>query len=207
MIIFDIEQRSEAWFEARAGRVTGTRFKLLMAKETTKTYQDLIYDMAAEIITGKIESGYVSEAMQAGIDTEPIARDEYVITTETKVVDAGFVIPDEDNKYHDWIGVSPDGLIGKDGLLEIKCPMPKTHLKYITAGKLPTEYRYQVQGQMFVTACKYCDFMSYSEGMQPFIIRVYPDKDLFAEFEKRLDALIPAVKEVTKKYDTYNIYE
>jgi putative phage-type endonuclease len=207
MIIFDIEQRSEAWHAARAGRVTGTRFKSLMAKETTQTYRDLAYDLAAEIITGKTEEGYVSEAMQNGIDTEPIARAEYIATVGVDVVEAGFVILGEGAKYYDWIGVSPDGLIGEDGLLEIKCPLPKTHLKYIDAGRLPAEYRYQAQGQLFVTGRAYCDFMSFVEGMQPFILRVYPDNELFAEYERRLDILISEVKSILEKYNTYNIYE
>ncbi len=207
MIVFDIEQRSEAWHQARAGRVTGTRFKSLMAKETTQTFKDLAYDMAAEIITGKTEEGYVSEVMQKGIDTEPIARAEYIATIGVDVIEAGFVIPDEGTKYHEWVGISPDGLIGDDGLLEIKCPMGKTHLKYLDAGKLPAEYRYQVQGQLFVTGRKYCDFMSYVDDMNPFIIRVYPDKEVFEEYEKRLDGVIEKVTEILNNYKNYNIYE
>lgn len=203
MIILNIDQRSEAWYEARCGRVTGTRFSELVAGESTKTYKNLVSDLACEIITRRQEESYVSAAMENGIETEPIARAEYEILTGVKVAEAGFIIPDEDHKYHDWIGVSPDGLT-PDGMIEIKCPMMRTHIEYIEVGKLPSEYRYQVQGQLFVTGLPYCDFMSYVEDMKPFIIRVYPDTMLFAEFEMRLDKLINDVTEKLNKYQNYD---
>ena len=77
-------------------------------------------------------------------------------------------------------------------------------MEYIEADKLPTEYRYQVQGQLFVTGFEYCDFMSYAEDMKPFIKRVYPDLELFKEFEKRLDKLIIDVKNKLTIYNNYD---
>lgn len=194
---------SEAWYAAKAGRVTGTRFSKLMAKESTKTYKDLVTDLATEIITGRMEETYTNANMEKGVETEPEARREYETIFDVKVEECGFIIPDEDNKYHEWIGVSPDGLID-NGLLEIKCPLMKTHLNYIAAGKLPYEYRHQVQGQLFVTGLEYCDFMSYCENMKPFIIRVEPDKILFKEFETKLDVLITEVENLMDIYKQYN---
>lgn len=204
MILYNCEQHSEAWHEARLGRVTGTRFKNLMSKETTASYQDLLTDIACEIITHKAEEGYTNEAMQNGIDTEPYARREYESIFNTEIKQVGFVIPDEDSKYHTWIGVSPDGLTQDNGMIEIKCPKMSTHFEYIESNKLPSEYRYQVQGQLFVTGFDYCDFMSYVEGMKPFIIRVYPDKELFKEFEQRLNILIVKVMEKIHIYNKYD---
>ena len=146
MIKYNIEQGSEAWFEARCGRVTGTRFKALVAGESTQAYKDLIADIVCEIITGRMEETYQNAAMEHGIETEPIARAEYETLFDIEVEQVGFIIPEEDNKYHEWIGISPDGMTD-EGLLEIKCPKMKTHLRYITANKLPSEYKYQVQGQ------------------------------------------------------------
>ena len=204
MIIHNIDQHSEAWHEARAGRVTGTRFKALVAGMGTATYNDLISDIACEIITGKQEQGYVSAAMENGTDTEPIARKAYSELMGVEVKEIGFITPDEDNYYYEWIGISPDGYLPDGGILEIKCPLPKTHLGYIEGGKLPTEYRYQVQGQLYVTDAPYCDFMSYVEGMKPLIIRVYPDTELFQEFEARLNKLIVQVKEKLTIYRNYD---
>jgi len=206
MIILNIEQQSEAWFDARCGRVTGTRFASLMAGENTKTHKDLITNIACEIITGKMEETYVNALMEHGIETEPEARKEYESIFDIKVKTAGFIIPDEGHKYHEWIGISPDGLLPEKGILEIKCPLARTHLEYIENGKLPADYRYQVQGQLFVSGFKYCDFMSYVENMKPFITRVKPEPILFKEFEKRINALIAQVNNKLLTYDEYDYY-
>jgi putative phage-type endonuclease len=206
MIIHNIEQGSEAWHQIRCGKVTGTRFKALVAKETTDTYKDLVTNIACEIITGKAEETYSNATMEKGIETEPLARLEYESVMETEVKTAGFISPDEDHNYSQWIGVSPDGLLPNEGMIEIKCPLMRTHMEYIEANKLPSEYRYQVQGQLFVTGFKYCDFVSFVEGMKLFVVRVYPDVDLFLEFEKRLDLLIVQVLEKIKNYNQYNIH-
>lgn len=204
MIKYNIEQGSDAWFEARVGMVTGTRFKSLMSGESTQTHKDLIADIVCERITGRIEPTYQNDAMLHGIETEPTARREYESIMEVEVEQVGFITPEEDNKYFGWIGVSPDGLT--DGLLEIKCPKAKTHLRYITANKLPSEYKYQVQGQLFVTGLPYCDFMSFVEGMKPFIIRVYPDEDIFNTFELRLEGLIKRVNQELELYKSYDYF-
>lgn len=207
MIILNVEQGSEAWHKARCGRVTGTRFKALVAGESTATYKDLVTNIACEIITETTEPTFTSAAMQYGIDTEPKARELYESLFGVEVEQIGFIMPDEDNKYSEWVGISPDGVIDSKIELEIKCPMMKTHLDYIEKNKLPTEYRHQVQGQLFVTGFEYCDFMSYAEGMKPFIVRVFPDKELFKEYEARLDKLIIEVKQKLTIYNKYDFNE
>lgn len=204
MIIWNLEQKSEAWHEARCGRVTGTRFKSLVAGTGTQTYKDLVTNMACEIITRKQEETYVSADMERGVELEPIARVLYSEITGIDVREMGFISPDDDTPYAEWIGISPDGVLPDKGLLEIKCPKFKTHLEYIEANKLPSEYKYQVQGQLFVTGYDYCDFMSYADGMKPFIYRVFPDYELFKEFEQRLDKLILDVKEKLSIYENYD---
>ena len=204
MIIHKCEQHSEAWHEARLGRVTGTRFKELVMGETTKGYKDLVTNIACEIITGRAEETYTNAVMEAGLETEPEARKEYESILGTEIKEVGFIIPDEEHKYHEWIGISPDGLTTDNGMIEIKCPLMKTHLGYIEDNKLPSDYRYQVQGQLFVTGFDYCDFISFVCNMKPFIIRVKPDEKQFAEFELRLDKLII---EVNNKIELYNKYD
>jgi len=206
MIIHNIEQGSEAWFAARCGRVTGTRFKSLVSGENTGGYKDLVSNIACEIITGKMEETYSNATMEKGIETEPIARAEYERIFETGVKTVGFITPDADYKYSEWIGISPDGMI-ENGILEIKCPLMKTHLGYIQDNKLPTDYRYQVQGQLFVTGLECCHFMSFVEGMKPFIIPVYPDLELFKIFEARLDDLIIEVENKLLLYNQYDYNE
>jgi len=204
MIIHNIEQRSEAWHQVRCGRVTGTRFKNLVSKETTDSYKDLLTNIACEIITGKQEESYSNAQMEYGIEMEPVARAKYEELFELKVTEVGFLTPDEDHNYHEWIGISPDGMLDDNGLLEIKCPLARTHFEYIERNVLPSEYRYQVQGQLFVSGASYCDFMSFVPGMKPFIIRIKPDIDLFLEFERRLDILIVQVLEKINLYNKYS---
>jgi hypothetical protein len=105
------------------------------------------------------------------------------------------------------IGDSPDGLLPDDGILEIKCPLARTHLEYIEANKLPSEYRHQVQGHLFVTGLKYCHFVSFVPQMKLFVVPVEPDLELFKEFEARLDKLIKDVELKLEIYSKYNIYE
>ena len=210
MIIHNCEQRSDSWFDAKCGRVTGTRFKPLMSGLTTKGFNDLVADVMAEIITGNVEPTYSNDIMQRGLDLEPEARKEYENINSAQVDKAGFITPDENNEFAEWVGISPDGIIDSNfafdqwqSMLEIKCPLAKTHLGYIAAGKLPSDYVHQVQGQLFVTGLDYCDFMSYYPGMKPFIIRVEPDKELFEKFSERLRIFIDQVKAGLEKYHAW----
>jgi len=197
-MIYNVEQDSPAWDELRAGRVTGTRFQTLVSGMKTKGYQDLILDITGEILTGEREPSFSNDIMQRGIDLEPEGALEYERVTKQDVELIGFVTKDGD--LEEWTGVSPDRLIKNDGILEIKCPLRKTHLKYLKGQKLPTEYKHQVQSQMWVTGRKYVDFMSFYPKLKPFIIRVYPDLELFADYEERMTILIKDVKELIKTY-------
>jgi hypothetical protein len=207
MIEHNIEQRSEAWYSVKCGLVTSTRFKSLVAKETTDSYKDLVTNIACEIITGKMEEGYSNAMMEYGIEMEPKAIIEYEDTFDCLVRGVGFITRDEGDKYYEWVGDSPDGLLPENGVLEVKCPLARTHMEYIEANKLPAEYRHQVQGHLFVTGLDFCDFVSYVPGMKLFIFRVYPDLELFKEFELRLDKLIKDVELKLKMYSNYSFDE
>lgn len=208
MIKHLVDQRSEAWHALRLGRVTGTAFKELMSGKTTAGYYNLIADIAAEIITecSEDQENYVSSDMQKGIDLEPIAAKCYEDMFETELESVGFVTPNEDNKYSEWIGVSPDRLTLDSGLVEIKCPKRSTHLYYIQAGKLPSTYKWQVYGQLYTTGLNYCDFFSYCDGLKPFIIRVYPDAEIFKLIEIELDIMIESVQKLIKNYYNYEVH-
>ena len=136
MILIDIEQGSEAWFKLKAGMISGTRFSKVMAGDSTATYKDLITDLAGEIITGEVEETYTNAVMERGIQLEPEARALYSELIG-EVREAGFCLIDG---MEEWIGVSPDGLTDK-GIIEIKCPIRKTHLNYIEANKLHSVYK------------------------------------------------------------------
>lgn len=203
MIKLNIDQGSEAWYEIRAGRVTSTRFAPLIMDQSTTGYKNLVKDIVCEIITGKQEEGFSNKLMEEAKEMEPVARIAFEQMMEVDVSEVGFIIPDEDNRFHDWIGDSPDGVF-ENNALEIKCPLARTHLDYITANKLPPEYRAQVQAHLFVGGFEKCYFMSYVEGMKPFIITVYPDDEMHRLFEVRLDALILEVQSKLEKYNQHD---
>ncbi|MGH7238158.1 MAG: lambda exonuclease family protein, partial [Candidatus Saccharimonadales bacterium] len=153
--LVNAEQRSNEWFAARLGKATASRFNDIMAKTRSgyaASRKNYLAELVTEILTGKQAEMFVSAAMQWGTDNEPVARLQYSLASGNEVEETGFWI-------HDTLaaGASPDGLIGKDGCLEIKCPNTATHIETLRSGKLPWQYRWQVQGQMWITGKKWCD--------------------------------------------------
>lgn len=203
MIKIHCQQGSEAWHEQRCGKFTASKFSELMAGETTGGYTGLIADIAGQVISGEVEPSYSDYNMERGTELEPEARTLYENHMETEVEQVGFVLPEND--LAEWVGVSPDGLVGEDGGLEIKCPQVKAHLNCIKAGKLPNAYKWQVQGQLWITGRKWWDFMSYYPNMKPFILRVYPDVEMHKELEQRLRKAITDVKAILETYNEYEI--
>jgi putative phage-type endonuclease len=140
-LIKEMEQRSEEWHEIRKGSIGGTRAKMLMAKNNLPLCDELI----AERHSDYVEETFVNDAMQRGIDLEPVAIAEFTSATGYDVEHFGLVTNEKYHKCH----LSPDGLI-LDGAgvpmagVEVKCPSTKKHVEYIRSNKLPAEYKYQV---------------------------------------------------------------
>lgn len=183
-----MEQQTEAWRNERLGLITGTRFAAIVG--SGKTRDDLIRDLAWERYTGKyIERGFVTDAMQRGIDLEPEARDWYRFDSGNDVVEHGFIVHPE----LPFVGISPDGLIDDDGLVEIKCPGHRAHIETLERRKVPSQYRWQVQGQLWVTGREWLDFVSYHPEHDGIIIRIEPSVD---DHEKLKAACIAANEEI-----------
>jgi len=184
-----MEQRSTEWFTARLGKVTASRVADVIAKTKTgySTSRDnYMAQLVCERMTGTQGESYNNAAMQWGTDQEPLARAAYEAAKDVLVDEVGFVIhPTISNA-----GASPDGLVGDDGLIEIKCPNTATHIDTLLSDKVPSKYNTQMQWQMVCTGRKWCDFVSFDprmpEGLQLFIQRV----DFDAEYVKMLEAEI-----------------
>jgi predicted phage-related endonuclease len=182
-------QRTDEWFQDRLGKATGSRFhdvcSFLKYGEAAarKNYR---YQLIAERLTGNRVETWTTTAMQWGIDNEPTARLTYEMKTGYQVDESNFIqseiLPDA--------GVSPDGLIGKDGSLEIKCPETATHIETLTSNKVPSKYQEQVDGLMWVTGRKWCDFVSYDprlpEDLSLVIIRVERDEIRIKNLEENI---------------------
>ena len=144
----------------------------------SKQKKKYLYQLAGETVAGKSEETYQNAAMQRGIELENEARSLYELVSGESVVQVGLCVSDGKAGY----AASPDGFVGEDGLLEIKCPLISTHVGYLLANETPNDYFQQMQGQLLVTGRKWLDFMSYYPGLKPLILRVEPDK----KFQKAL---------------------
>ena len=202
MIIMNMEQRSESWFAEKCGRFGASKFATLMSGLSTKGYKDLITDIAGEVITGEIEETYTNEVMQRGIDLEPEARAELSAILGVDINEVGLCLP-EDPKLIDWIGVSPDGITSNGLPCEIKCPILRTYLNRVIANKLPSEHRWQVQGQIFVTGAPKAYYMNYYPNLKPFIIEVKRDEQMQADLKIRFHKAIEDVKAILKLYKNF----
>ncbi|MCL2876274.1 MAG: YqaJ viral recombinase family protein [Betaproteobacteria bacterium] len=177
-----MEQRFEDWCLARAGRITGTRFARAMSSRDSKGYRKLIDELVEERQTGcNFDDGYKSEAMQWGSDYEGDARQWYERSRACHVEQIAFVVHPE----HNFVGVSPDGLVADDGLIEIKCPQIKGFREVMNSCRMPSRYRWQVQGQLWVCRRQWLDFVCFYPPSQGIIIRIFPDESDFLQLDVR----------------------
>lgn len=205
MKIIDCAQGTPEWHAARAGRVTASRIADLMAKTKTgwgASRANYLAELVAERLTGTVAESFTNAAMKHGTETEPQARAAYQFFADQDVTEVGFVI-------HPWIdasGCSPDGLVGAEGIVEIKCPNTATHIETLLGSGIPDKYRKQMQWQMSCTGRKWCDFVSFDPRlptrMQLFVERVPMDPSneielAVREFLKEVDAKVSAL---TAKY-------
>ena len=148
--------------------------------EARKKYQ---YELMAERMTDSMVERYVTPAMEHGIVTEPMAKGRYEELTGQLIENCGFALHDT----IEFCGASPDGLIGNDGLIEIKCPTSTTHIEWKLAGVVPEKHKPQMLLQLAVTGRKCCDFMSFdprlAEDAQVLIRRFEPSPDEIKEVE------------------------
>lgn len=200
-----MDQRTPEWYAARLGKATASRIADIVAKTKTgygATRENYKMELALERITKAQAPSFTNAAMQWGIDTEPAARSAYETATGNFVTEVGMI----DHPTIAMSGASPDGFVGDDGLIEIKCPESKQHLKNLSTRKPDTKYIHQMQWQMACTGRKWCDFVSYDprfpDHLQLLIVRVQRDEALIAEVEKEvvlfLDEVTEMVERITK---------
>ena len=196
-------QGSDEWKQARIGLITASRLSDVLATiKTGESSSRANYkaELVAERMTGITQDSYSNAAMEWGIATEPLARMAYELSTQTMVEEIGLV-------KHPTIersAASPDGLIGIDGLVEIKCPKTATHISYLLAGEAPKKYIPQMAWQCACTGRKWCDFVSFDPRMekpdQLFLIRYTPTQEYLSEllkevliFDKEVEVLIEQI--------------
>ena len=196
MEIFECQQGTDEWKQVKLGHISTSNFdKVLNKGAGRKLY---MRKLAAERLSGIWEESYHNSIMGNGELTEQYAREYYEMLNDCDVRQIGFVSLDG------WVGSSPDGLVGEAGLIEIKCPLRSTHIETLLKEKMPTCYVSQVQGQLWVTGRKWCDFISYAPLMntRPFYCkRIFRDEEYIESISKQIqlfaDQLRDMINQVT----------
>ncbi len=209
-----MEQRTTEWYEARLGKLTASRaasafdvYKIGAKKGTpTETAKKLILEMAYERTTGNRIETPLTLPMRWGVEHEDEARNAYIHQTGNEVTQVGFI----DHNEIDMFGASPDGLVGADGLIEIKCPSELMHLQRIEAGIVPPEYQTQMLVQLACTGRKWCDYVDYDPRntlIPLFVVRFEPSEEELKETEQKaiaflelVDAKVAELKAIAEEY-------
>ena len=180
------EQRSPEWYAQRLGKVTASRVGDALGR--TKTGWSACRDnyrmqLVVERLTGDPVPAFVNSAMEWGVNTEPLARIAYAAATGRMVTETGFF----DHPEIAMSGASPDGLVGDDGMVEIKCPTTATHVETLLGAEIDPKHLKQMHWQMACTGRLWCDYVSYDPRvpteLQLHVRRVDRDDKLIAELE------------------------
>ena len=186
-IITNIEQGSQEWLDLRLGKITASRMKDVLSNgrggKPSKTAESYMIELIAEQLSGQSKPFFENDAMRWGTETEPQARAMYELESGNDVEEVAFII------HSEFIGVSPDGLIGDKGMLEIKCPTTTTQIKRALSKSYHADYEAQIQAQLWVAEREWCDFVSFDPrldcGAGLLIERVDRDDVFIAKMEEK----------------------
>jgi putative phage-type endonuclease len=191
-----MEQRTDEWFQARLGKVTASKVSDVMAKTKSgysASRENYMAQLVVERMTNTQSVIFTNPSMDWGIQQEPFARAAYEIKQGVVVEEVGFI----DHPLIKSAGASPDGLVGDDGLVEIKCPNTATHIETLLTQTVSAKYYAQMQWQMACTNRDWCDFVSFDprmpEGAQLFITRVQRDPESIKEMEAEVKKFLVEV--------------
>ena len=207
MIDLEIKQGTEEWHQIRLGKVTASRVSDVMSKIKSgesagrKNYK---MDLVVERLTNTPTSSFTNAAMAWGTETEPLARMAYEVHSGNFVETVAFI----QHPSIEWFGCSPDGLIGSEGNLEIKCPNTSTHIDYLLAGVPPAKYVPQMQTQMACTGRLWTDFVSYDPRLPPelqlFVVRLDRDEAYIQQIEDEVKQFLDEIKQIYSQLKARN---
>ena len=194
MKIHNFEQRTEDWYNIRKGKMTASNAEIIIANG--KGLETYIYNLMAEYYSSAEKENYINADMQRGIDLEPEAKIEFQFYTGLDIKEVGCV------ELNEYILASPDGLIGDDGLIEIKCPNDSIYFKLLLSNNIKPEYIAQMQMQMYVTERQYCYFVSYNPNFEKslYIKKINRDEEMIEKLKKGLERGIQLIKEIKENF-------
>ena len=201
-----VEQRTEEWFTARLGKVTASRVNDVMAKTKTgysASRDSYMTQLVLERITQTKAESYTSAAMMHGVEQEPFARAAYEAAQGVMVEEVGFI----PHPTIDMAGASPDGLVGDDGLVEVKCPESKGMLETLLTKKVPAKYFAQMQFQLSCTGRQWADYVVFDPRMPPkaqlFVTRIPRDNEFITEMEAEIVKFLAEVDSQVQQLNQY----
>ena len=194
MKIHNFEQRTDEWYAIRKGKMTASNAETIIANG--KGLETYIYNLMAEYYSSAEKENYINADMQRGIDLEPEAKIEFQFYTGLDIKEVGCV------ELNDYILASPDGLIGDDGLIEIKCPNDSIYFKLLLSNNIKPEYIAQMQMQMYVTERQYCYFVSYNPNFEKslYIKKITRDEEMIDKLKKGLERGTQLIKEIKENF-------
>jgi hypothetical protein len=198
MIIVELEQGSESWFKEKLGKPSASNISKILTNEgkPSKQREGYLYELAAQIITGKYEEVYKNPAMEQGNEREQESRNYLEVVLGVNIKKTGVIYKDERKLFL----CSPDGIAENESFgAELKNPLGKTQVKYLLDGTLPSEYFGQVQMSLYVTGLPYWWFLSYVPLMNPLMIKVEPDKAYQEILANELNKFCQELEETVKK--------
>lgn len=198
MKILDCVQGSPEWHQARCGSLGASQVADTLARTKSgwgASRANVMAQLIAERLTGTPAETYTNAAMQRGTEKEPEARLAYEFERGVSVAQVGLILHPAISGTH----ASPDGLIGDDGLVEIKCPLTSTHIDTLLSDAISEKYIKQMQWQMAVSGRAWCDYVSYDDRlpaeMQLFVKRTHRDDAMIAEMEREIGAFLKELDE------------
>tara|TARA_R110000796_G_scaffold78679_3_gene175340 strand:- start:516 stop:1142 length:627 start_codon:yes stop_codon:yes gene_type:complete len=204
-IIETCEQGSAEWLAMRLGKVTASKVSDVLSKgrgsAPSKMSETYMIELIAEVLTGNSKPFFENDAMRWGTETEPQARAMYAVNNDfVDVKEVAFV------EHNEQIGISPDGLIGEDGLLEIKCPNTTTQIKRALSNDYSADYKAQIQMQLWVTEREWCDFLSFDPRLDCeagyLQQRVFRDEEYIEEMKTKVYAFVEKMNEIIEQLTT-----
>ena len=194
MKIHNFEQRTDEWYAIRKGKMTASNAETIIANG--KGLETYIYNLMAEYYSSAEKENYINADMQRGIDLEPEAKIEFQFYTGLDIKEVGCV------ELNEYILASPDGLIGDDGLIEIKCPNDSIYFKLLLSNNIKPEYIAQMQMQMYVTDRQYCYFVSYNPNFEKslYIKKINRDEEMIDKLKKGLERGTELIKEIKENF-------
>ncbi len=197
MIVIDCEQNSEQWFKEKLGKPSASNASRIITNsgEPSKQRTAYLFELAAEIVTGKTTESYTNGIIQAGLEREDESRKYYELIKRMKVKQVGVIYKDDKKEFL----CSPDGIVRNKWGVELKNVLPKTQVKYLLDNKLPEEYFSQIQFSLYVTGFKFWDILTYSPGLKPLLLRIYRDEKFIHALHRELSIFCKELKETVKK--------